>query len=197
MVKVFDYFGAVMKEQYCADWRYPKLDELYSLSEPRAMSIACMSGLSSEQMKEIVDQIEMTNAHLRRCYNDILVMKTPQLIFYPKTLDLFEKVIICRRPPEQPWIDSMVKHGGHGWLSDSVYFLRDKNLKSIQDIGLVWHRQCEEMDSYLNGKSIPFVLDDEKSRRECLGNFLHDVHVDQIEEEMMWNRQKVSKPLPL
>jgi len=140
----------------------------FNLMEPSVVSSLCTTGGTLEQFRAVFKDLE------KRWQSDNdaeLVIKVPQLSFFPEICDEFSKVILCIRELDDAFYKSAVGHGMDSWLWCDPYFLRELNDRTLEGMSKLWRAKAEGISRLFPEKSHIYKFGDKDSFNSLMGNF--------------------------
>jgi len=136
----------------------------YNLMEPSAIASLCFTGASIDQFRAAFREIESQWKS-----DNELVIKVPQLSFFPEICNEFSKVILCLREIDELYLRSARGHGMASWLMCNPYFLRDLKDRTLEGLAQFWKKKAEAIPN-----TSVYKFGDKSSFDSLMSNYLPD-----------------------
>lgn len=155
----------------------------YNFMEPGVVAGLCSTGGSKQKFLAAIAEFEnhwRTSAHAHLLHDKELVIKVPQLCFFPEVCREFRKVVVCISENDERYKKSAIGHSMTSWLMVRPNFLKSLNNRTLQGLTEIWKEKAEAMIGHNPENTYIYRFGDKSTFDSVMGEFLKDQnHIDE------------------
>ena len=173
MQTVFSHYGHLMDPPLFTRMNFSP-GEIYNLSEPAVLGRLCHTPGGKQKFLEAMKLIE---SYWRS--PDELIIKLPQMCFYPAVCKEFTKIIVCVSPVDERFLKSAKDHRIGGWFRANPKFIKNLARRDLHGLGTAWSDAAHFLHNADPGRSDLMVFGSKNDFDRIMSVYLDQKIIDE------------------